>query len=292
MHVTENRIFNTKNLEAGIFLLMGTAKTVHDYRSVGEDYKRNILFNDIVVLAASSAGMLGYKALGKNKTLHEKLFKPTVEFFNNRFQKFAATDFYKKNLAGRFDKLYKPLHTPIEYSKNIIASCISNTAMVGCGLFSAILADYTLNKHGLAIHKLNSLVEDDKKVVNIKPPKQIEQVEKFMKKKVDNVVSKDIQQEMLWRITDFKVFNPFNSAFVGLAGLNITDSEKYSKQVQKATKYLIVNTMIPLFFFSVSSALTKKMKNIYRFPIMFASLVTGSLLVKHAIDKNEKNSEN
>ena len=113
-----------------------------------------------------------------------------------------------------------------------------------------------------------------------------------MKKKVDNVVSKDIQQEMLWRITDFKVFNPFNSAFVGLAGLNITDSEKYSKQVQKATKYLIFNTMIPLFFFSVSSALTKKMKNIYRFPIMFASLVTGSLLVKHAIDKNEKNSKN
>ena len=267
---------------------MGTAKTVHDYRSVGEDYKRNILFNDVAVLAASSAGMLGYKALGKNKTLHEKIFKPAVEFFNNKFQKFAATDFYKKNLAGRFDTLYKPLHTPIEYSKNIIASCISNTAMVGCGLFSAILADYALNKHGLAIHKLNSLVEEDKKMVNIKPPKQIEQVEKFMKKKVDNVVGKDIQQEMLWRITDFKVFNPFNSAFVGLAGLNITDNEKYSKQVKKATKYLIFNTMIPLFFFSVSSALTKKMKNIYRFPIMFASLVSASLLVKHAIEKMKR----
>lgn len=291
MHVSDNKIFNTRNLEAGIFLIAGTAKTVHDYKSVGEDYKRNILYNDIVVLAASSAGMLGYRALGKNKTLHEKIFKPTVEFFNEKFQKFAKSDFSKKYLAGKFDKLYKPLHTPIEYSKNIIASCISNTAMVACGLFSAILADYTLNKHGLAIHKLKSISEEDK-TFNIKPPKQIEQVEKFMKKNVDNVVSKDVRQEMLWRITDFKVFNPLNSAFVGLAGLNITDNEKYSKQVQKATKYLLVNTMVPLFFFSLSSALTKKMKNIYRYPIMFAALVSGSLLVKHAMNNESTNTKN
>ena len=69
---------------------------------------------------------------------------------------------------------------------------------------------------------------------------------------------------------------------------DITDDEKYSKQVKNATKYLLLNTMVPLFFFSVSSALTKKLKNIYRFPIMFASLVTGSLLVKNAVE-NKKN---
>ena len=88
-------------------------------------------------------------------------------------------------------------------------------------------------------------------------------------------------------MTDFKLFSALNSAFVGLAGLDITDNEKYSKQVKNATKYLLLNTMVPLFFFSLSSALTKKIKNIYRFPIMFASLVTGSLLVKNAVDSKK-----
>lgn len=260
MHLSDNKIVNTRNLEAGIFLLMGAAKTVHDYKSVGEKYKQKILLNDVVVLGASSVGMLGYRALGHNKTLNNKLFKPVVDYLHGKFEKYA----------------------PLNYSKNILASCISNTAMVGAGLFSAILADFVLTKNGLGIHKLKNKKED------IAPPKQLVMVEKFKKKNVDTVVSKDVQEEMFWRMTDFKLFSALNSAFVGLAGLDITDDEKYSKQVKNATKYLLLNTMVPLFFFSVSSALTKKLKNIYRFPIMFASLVTGSLLVKNAVE-NKKN---
>ena len=282
MHLSDNKIVNTRNLEAGIFLLMGAAKTVHDYKSVGEKYKQKILLNDVVVLGASSVGMLGYRALGPNKTLNNKLFKPTVEYLHGKFNKFYNSDFAQNHLVGKFDSLYRPLQTPIEYSKNIIASCISNTAMVGAGLFSAILADFVLTKNGLGIHKLKNKKED------IAPPKQLVMVEKFKKKNVDTVVSKDVQEEMFWRMTDFKLFSALNSAFVGLAGLDITDDEKYSKQVKNATKYLLLNTMVPLFFFSVSSALTKKLKNIYRFPIMFASLVTGSLLVKNAVE-NKKN---
>lgn len=113
--------------------------------------------------------------------------------------------------------------------------------MVGAGLFSAILADFALTKNGLGIHKLKNKQEN----VTAAPPKQLVMVEKFKKKNVDKVVSKSIQEEMLWRMTDFKIFNPFNSAFVGLAGLSITDNEKYSKQVQNASKYLLINTMVP-----------------------------------------------
>ena len=283
MHVNDNKLINTRNLEAGIFILMGAAKTVHDYRSVGEKYKQKILLNDVVVLGASSAGMLGYRALGHNKTLNNKIFKPSVEYLHGKFNKFYNSDFAQKHLVGKFDHLYRPLQTPIEYSKNIIASCISNTAMVGAGLFSAILADFLLTKNGLGIHKLKNKKEDTPAT----PPKQLVMVEKFKKKIVDTVVSKDVQEEMFWRMTDFKLFSALNSAFVGLAGLDITDNEKYSKQVKNATKYLLLNTMVPLFFFSLSSALTKKIKNIYRFPIMFASLVTGSLLVKNAVDSKK-----
>lgn len=131
MQVTDKQIYNTKYLEAGIFLLMGAAKTVHDYKSVGEKYKQKILLNDVVVLGASSAGMLGFRALAHNKTVGNKLFKPTVEYFHGIFNKFYNSGFAQKHLVGKFDNLYKPLQKPIEYSKNIIGSCVANTAMVG-----------------------------------------------------------------------------------------------------------------------------------------------------------------
>lgn len=256
MQITNNKFVNTKTLEASIFLLMGAAKTVYDYRSVGEKYKRKILLNDVVVLSSCSAGMIGYKALGHNKFLRNKVFKPTVDYVDKLIP--------KKNF--------------IETPKHIIANCVSNTAMVGAGLFSAILGDYALSKNGLGIHKLKNIMDSDK-------PQKLELVENFKKKNVDNVVSKKVQEEMFWRMTDFKAFDAFNSAFVGLAGLDITDDEKYSKQVKNASKYLLLNTMIPLFFFSLSSSLTKNLKTLYRLPIMFTSLVTASLLVKKFLDK-------
>ncbi len=281
MQIKDNKILSTKNLEAGVFLLMGGVKTVQDYRSVGENYKQKILLNDVVVLTSSSLGMLGYRALGKNQRVREKIFKPTVDFFNKKFKNFAKSEFSTKFLDGKFDRLYRPLHTPIEYSKLIIGSCLNNVGMVGAGLFSAILGDFVLTKLGLGVHDIKQAKESAKLP---KEPKKIKQVEQFMKKNMDAVVTKGVRKEMESRVTDLPMFNMLTTSFIGLEGLKITDEEKYSKQMKNATKYLIVNSLVPLFFLSLSSALTKKMKNIYRFPIMFAALVSGTYLVKRGVD--------
>lgn len=285
MHVNQANIFNTKNLEAGVFFLMGGIKTVSDYKSVGEQYKQRILLNDTVVLASSSLGILGYKALGRSKAMRNGFFKPTVEFLHKNFQKFAESDFSKKYLVGKFDKLYHPLQAPLELSKVIIGTTISNVLMVASGLFAAILGDYALTKTGFGIHKLKDIMDEDKK----KAPKKLQLVETFMKQNVDTVINKDVRKEMVSRVTDLPMFSLLTSSFIGLEGLNITDNEKTSKQVKKATKYLLLNSLVPLFFLSCSSALTKKFKNIYRFPIMFASLVGGTLLVKKSLDNRNKN---
>ncbi|MCM1009377.1 MAG: hypothetical protein NC390_00680 [Fusobacterium sp.] len=258
---------------------MGGAKTVQDYRSVGEDYKQRILLNDTVVLGASCAGMIGYRALGRSKTLNEKCFKPIVNYAHKKFMNFYNSDFSKKHLAGKFDELYHPLHKPLEMSKEIIGSCISNTLMVASGLFGAIAGDYALTKTGFGIHKTKKLKTEEKII-----PPQLVQVENFKKKKVDTVIDKKLQEEAFWRVLDFPIFNVLTSPFVGLQGLAITDDEKYSKQVKNASKYLLVNSLVPLFFFSLSSALTKKLKNVYRIPIMFASLMTGTMAVKSVLD--------
>lgn len=261
MQISNKKVWNTKNLEAGIFLLMGTAKTVYDYRRVDEKYKRKILVNDVALLGASSVGMLSYHALCNNKTVRNKVFKPMVDSFDR----------------------FIPKNNTASTTKNIIASTLSNTAMVASGLFGAILGDYALSKTGNGIHKIENKKKDD-----LESPVQIQKVENFMHKNVDNVVSKRVQDEMFWRMTDFKAFDVFSSGFVGLASLDITNEEKYSKQVKNASKYLMLNTFVPLFFFSLSSALTKNLKTVYRIPIMFTSLVAATLGVKKAVDR--KNS--
>lgn len=288
MQISNNKILNTRNLEAGIFILMGGAKTVQDYRSVGEDYKQKILLNDMVVLGSSCAAMIGYRALSHSNIMRDKFFRPTVEFMHKKFIDFCNTDFAKKHLVGKFDSLYHPLHKPLEMSKEIIGTCISNTLMVASGLFGAIAGDYALTKIGFGIHRTKNLKTEE----NTKPS-QLVMVENFKKNKVDTVIDKRIQEEAFWRVLDFPAFNVLTSPFVGLQGLEITDDEKYSKQVKNASKSLLVNSLVPLFFFSLSSALTKKLKNIYRIPIMFASLLTGTLAVKsfldHKLNKPHKN---
>lgn len=144
-----------------------------------------------------------------------------------------------------------------------------------------------LTKTGFGIHKTKKLKTDEQII-----PKQLVQVENFKKKKLDTVIDKKIQEEVFWRVLDFPLFNVLTSPFVGLQGLEITDDEKYSKQVKNASKYLLVNSLVPLFFFSLSSALTKKLKNIYRIPIVFTSLMVGTLSVKKLLDHKLQTPKN
>jgi len=269
-------ILNTSNLEASVFLLMGGFKTVHDYRTVPEGHKRDILLNDVVVLGTSSAGMLGYRAFSHSSKVKEKVFKPVLDFCYDKFNKFTNTDFAKKHLNGKFKNLYKPIHSQVEFSRKVIGQTLSNVSMVACGLFGAILGDFVLTKTGHGIHKINAK--------QTKSETPFSEMERRMKTNVDAVVTRDVRREMVNRMTDMPAFSMFTTSLVGLQGLEITDNEKTSKQVKNATKYLMVNSLVPLFFLSTASALTKKFKNIYRIPIMFASLVGGTFLVKKAVD--------
>ena len=183
MQIKDPKIINTKSMEAAVFLLLGGVKTVNDYRSVGEKYKRKILLNDTVVLASSSLGMLSYRVLSKNRTVRTKVLKPAIESCHKVYNKVLKTDFVQKHIAGRFQKLFQPLKTPIEYSKAVIGECLSNFLTVAAGLFGAIGGDYLLSKTGFGIHGIKEIMKEKKEVVST--PKQLKQVETFMKKNVD-----------------------------------------------------------------------------------------------------------
>ena len=172
MRFSDPKIINTQNLETAVFFLLGGIKTVNDYRSVGPDYKRKILLNDTVVLASSSVGMLAYKTLAKNNTVRGKILKPTIEACHEQYNKLLKTKFVKKYIRGRFNNLFQPLKTPIEFSKAVIGDCISNFLTVAAGLFGAIGGDLLLSKTGFGIHGIKEIMREKKN----QQPKQIKQL--------------------------------------------------------------------------------------------------------------------
>lgn len=282
MQIPNNKFINSKTIEAGAFILMGGIKTVQDYRVAKPEEKRHILLNDVVILSASTAGMMGFRALEKSKTLNDKIAKPIVNFCHEKIgHKLAKLKFVQKFSSGKLNEYYEHVKTPVEFSKQIIASCLNSTATIACGLFSAILADYSLTKMGLGIHKFNK-------------KKEVNKVERFMNKNVDTVVNKNVRKEVISQITWFPAFDLLGPSLIGLQSLSITDSEKHSRQMEKAGKYLMLDTFVPLMFLSTASALTKNMKSLYRLPIMFTSLVGGTIAVKQGVKfaqkYNDKNS--
>ena len=281
-----NYNISSKAIEAGVFGILGTAKTVSDYRSVGEKYKKKILLNDVVVLGASSLGILGYRALSKNKIVRTKISRPIVNELHQGFQKLKETKFIKaitpKISKETQQKYYKPVNKSLALSKVVITNCLTSMAEVASGLLGAITGDFILSKTGQDIHKVKDLQNKKQEET------ELHKVENFMNKQVDKVVTTDVREEMMNRVTDFSTFKLFWSSFVGLEGLEITDDEKYSHQLKNASKYLMLNSFVPLLFLNMTSALSKGMKDVYRLPLMFGALVGGTLCVKKVVDKNER----
>ena len=65
----------------------------------------------------------------------------------------------------------------------------------------------------------------------------------------------------------------------------LAKEKEFDKRLHHTTKCMINDSLLPLFFLSTSSTLTKKMRTIYRVPIIFTSLVVGTMLGKKCLTK-------
>lgn len=75
---------------------------------------------------------------------------------------------------------------------------------------------------------------------------------------------------------------------VGMQGFEVIEEKTFKKRMKHATGCLISNSVIPLFFLSTATSLTKKMNGIVRAPIIFASLVGGTMYANKALNHYEK----
>ena len=90
-------------------------------------------------------------------------------------------------------------------------------------------------------------------------------------------------------MTEMPQMRFLTSGMLGADAIDIAKDLEFDKRLKHTTKYLVNDTLIPLLFLSVSSALTKKMKSLYRIPIIFVSLIGGTMVTNKIVELKENN---
>lgn len=114
-------------------------------------------------------------------------------------------------------------------------------------------------------------------------------VEKYIDKNIVKIPDKDIKNAVYSRVTDMPQMSILTSSLIGSYAIDLAKDKEFDKRLKHTTKCLINNSLIPLMFLTTSSVLTKSLKPVYRIPIIFSSLVGGTVMINKATEKYIKN---
>lgn len=253
-----DKFVNSSMLSASIFVGSGAYKTYKDYKNSDEKYKNKFLLKDTVVLSGAALGMLANRSASREIERH-KYFKKAAKSLT-------------KYLIN-----HKKLTKPFLYTEKIVKDLMSNFLMFSSGILGALGADYLLSKTGFEQPENNIQIEEQNKIV------------RYFDETLTKNVNTEIKEAVYSRITDMPQMNVFTTSLIGSQAIDLSKDREFDKRLKNTTKCLINNSLMPLFFLSTSSALTKHMKAGYRIPIIFSTLVGGTMLTNKIVEKmNDK----
>ena len=102
---------------------------------------------------------------------------------------------------------------------------------------------------------------------------------------INNIVNEDTKNNIISNITNMPEMKVFTNTMIGLQSLRITEEKTFKDKLRSTTNSLLKGTLVPMFFFSLASNVTKGMRSIYRVPLVFSSLVAGTMFANKKIDK-------
>ena len=102
---------------------------------------------------------------------------------------------------------------------------------------------------------------------------------------INNIVNEDTKNNIISNITNMPEMKVFTNTMIGLQSLRIAEEKTFKDKLRRTTSSLLKGTLVPMFFLSLTSNITKGMRSIYRVPIVFTSLVAGTMITNKKIDK-------
>lgn len=247
-----DKFLTSSSLSASIFLASGAYKTHKDYKNATPKYKKRFLIKDSVVLAGTAAGLVAHHAIGK-KIVNHRVYEKTVSKITNKINKMK-------------------FGTSINYTKSIIKELIAGFASTAFGIIGALGADYLLSKTKFKQPKAQHIEKKQDKI-NI-----------YLENNLEKYADKDTVDVIYSSVTEMPKMKFFSTGLVGMDAIDLAKDLEFNKRLENTTKYLLNDTLVPLFLLSVSSALTKNIRPIYRVPLIFSSLAGGTILFNKILD--------
>ncbi len=256
---TFNKIINSPYLSASFFLASGGYKIYEDYTGADKKYKKKFLIKDTVALTGAALGMLAERSATK---------------------KFVKSKFYEKTLHNLSEKIVflhktKNAQTSVNYTKAIIKNVSSSFTLFASGILGALGMDYLLSKTGFEQPTIETRNHE----------REMNKVSQYIDNNISKIIDENTKEEMYSRVTDMPQMRIFTTGLIGAQALDLAKDKEFDKRLQHTTKCMINDSLVPLFFLSTSSTLTKKMRSIYRVPIIFTSLVGGTMITKKIINR-------
>lgn len=255
-----DNFLNSSLLSASIFITSGVYKTYKDYKSADDKYKSKFLIKDSVVLSGSALGLMGYNCASKRLS-NVHIFKNTVHTITN------------------FISRAKFSEKPVKYIKEITAELMSGFLMCSSGILGALGMDWLLSKSGFEQPENNTEAHNGNRITEY----------------IDDNIMKDIDSDtrgiVYSRITDMPQMRIFTTGMIGTQAIDLAKNREFDKRLKYTTECLINNTLIPIAILSTVSAFTKGIRSLYRIPLIFGSLVGGTMLTDKLLQRYIKNND-
>lgn len=288
-----NKILDSKLTGLTVFGVTGIAKLASDYKSAPENNKDFVLLRDGIILGGSAAGV-GLYGLMSSRLAKSKIIENTISSCSNKLvNSIKKTNIYQTKLQPIAKKMKKPLTYIGQHAKNVVKYCADNTMMLACGILGAVGADYGIRYSHLEknrkLRKLSQVGEQTFDSLSDYEHKLRDNLQQSrLNKDLENVVGSEIKSNIYSRITDLPAMRMFSRTMVGVQGFEVIEEKTFKNRMKHATRCLVSNSVVPLFFMSTATSLTQKMPAIVRAPIIFTSLVGGTMYTNKLISNREK----
>lgn len=275
-----NKFLESKATAGTVFAVTGLSKLASDYKTAPQEKKNFTLAHDSIVLGASALGVVAYN-LASKKVVNSKPVTKALNVLKNGIK----NKLHQKNYS-------KAVMATLSHVSEITKRCTDNTLMLGTGILGAVGADYGI--HAIRLDKkLNpkpiTTTEDDSfnKIYDAKSKIINSFRESNLNKNLDNAVGSEIKTNMYNRVFDFPAMKMFATSMVGMQGFEVIEEKTLKSRMKHATKCLVANSIVPVFFLSTASTLTKKMNSALRLPLTFATMIFGTMYTNKFIDKHQ-----
>ena len=283
---TVNKVLDSKYTAGTVFMVSGAGKMLSDYYLAPSEKKQEVLKRDAFVLLGTASGVVGYEFLQRGLLKNKHVQK----FINN------GKSFIMDKLKTKNDRINKTERIFLNNAKTITKSCLSNALMLGFGILGAIGSDCILNK----IHKKET---EKKKEELMKKEIELEVLynaqnkikngleNNYINKNLENILGKEIKSNMYSRITDLPAMRMFSRTMISAQGFEVLEEETFKKKLHHATQCLVKNALVPVFFLSTTSACTKHLRDWCRLPVIFGSMIFGTMYTNKLIDNISKKQD-